>query len=296
METADRYALTADGFVAKIGTHAEIEKICRWNRVLRSPYEWDMYWVSEDKVVNTDTKYSTPPDSPLVDSLFELLGQTSLDPRYHYELWWCIKLIKEMPGMGYFLIRVSEYSADGIVLEHQHKQNLQKIEDAYRSIDHWIKDFKRGDAKAAIFVGVKAPKAVTGDAMLLTPGLAIAHLQAFASSLPARPSIVREQVALSNNSTLHFYSSEDRFHFDCVRAKAIEKGLLETFEKAIADLCINKYPEKVWYRCALFDHSPMSFGWRPETKDEEHGEWRPMFPGGGGLIFNESLQDWGTHT
>jgi hypothetical protein len=252
--------------------------------------------VSADKVVNTDAKYSTPPDSPLVDKLFSLLKETPIAPQYHYELWWCIKLIKEMPGMGHFLIRVGEYSTDGIVLDHP-GHNLQKIEYAYRNIDHWIEDFKRGDAKAAIFVWVKAPKAVTGDAMLLNSDLAIAHLQAFASSLPTRPSIVREQVALSNNSTLHFYSREDRYHFDCVRAKAIEKGLLETFEKAIADRCINKYPEKVWYRCALScDRSLMSFGWRPETKDEEHGEWRPMFPGGGALIFNESLQDWQTHT
>ena len=113
-------------------------------------------------------------------------------------------------------------------------------------------------------------------------GLIDGHL----ATLPTVPKVERDRTCLD------ILCPE---HYEAVLKEAADRGLLDKFNAIVDRMCVNFASHRCWYRCRLTkDYAPMSFGWIPQTRDEEHGEWRNMFVGG--LIFHESLQDWGTHT
>lgn len=297
MENTGRFALTANGKPAAFGPEKAIERLCKWNRVANySGIEWDMFWVTDDKTVDpTAPAYLEPPSGPLVAKLFDLLQQTSIIPQYHYEMWWCVKFLMEMESPGLALIRTGNYSCGYRHLSAAPTQDkntyFQDVEDAHGSYSYWLDDFKRGESKEAILVTLSNPANLDGDALLLQQDAAIKILEMHIAGLPPRPIITRDE------RNIHFYTGRDRLHYESVKLEAESNGLLEQFNKAIRDRCINYASHKVWYRCALSkDFAPMSFGWRPEYKESPFGEWMPMFPGGGGLIYHDYCKDWSTHT
>lgn len=312
--TETMYALFIQGHPTScIGPKAEVEATYHWNRCLGNE-AWSIEPVPADQVdtwqdqflrptdrgnQDLSPRWSTLPHGPLVDKLFDLVNQTPLQPQYHYEMWWIVKWIKQMPVSGNALVKVGNYNADftDLSLGGIDLNNLQQVEDAHRHYNYWINDFKSGDAKAGIFCAVHVPKGLSGDAMVMQPEQAIALLNMQLGNLPERPKIDRPQAAVYTNRILHFHNEEAKQYFGAVMKDAAIQGLLPQFEQAIRDRCINYASNKVWYRCTLTpDSSPMSFGWSPEYKESADGEWKRLFPGGGGLIFHGPEHGWSTHT